>query len=130
MDVHHIDHNYLNNSLENLERICRSCHSREHRQRGLCTICGQPQKGLGYCDKHYQRFKKWGDPLAVKENQFTPVTREGEKPQEKKCKVLDCTGKYHAKGFCSKHAQQDKRGTIGKQQMTKSEAALARWANQ
>lgn len=68
-DVHHKDGNHLNNSPENLERICRSCHNREHKQRGSCMICGKPHKGLGYCDKHYQRFKKWGDPLMVKVNQ-------------------------------------------------------------
>ena len=71
-DVHHRDGNHLNNSPENLERICRSCHSREHKPKGLCVICGEPQKGLGYCEKHYQRFKKWGDPHAVKDNQFAP----------------------------------------------------------
>lgn len=63
--------NHLNNSVENLVRICRSCHNREHRQRALCTICGTPAKGLGYCEKHYQRFKKWGDPTIVKDNQHT-----------------------------------------------------------
>ena len=73
-DVHHKDLNHLNNSPDNLERICRSCHNREHRQRALCTICGKPQKGLGYCEKHYQRFKKWGDPLLVKTNQHSPPT--------------------------------------------------------
>src|SRR5579864_1017884 len=31
-DVHHEDENFLNNSPENLERICRSCHNREHRK--------------------------------------------------------------------------------------------------
>ena len=74
-DVHHRDENHLNNSPENLERICRSCHNLVHKQRGSCLICGQPQKGLGYCEKHYQRFKKHGDPLAVKVNQHSPVGR-------------------------------------------------------
>ena len=73
-DVHHKDSNHLNNSPDNLERICRSCHTREHKRRASCTICGKPQKGLGYCEKHYQRFKKWGDPLLVKTNQHSPPT--------------------------------------------------------
>lgn len=32
-DVHHKDDNWQNNSLENLERVCRSCHLRKHRVR-------------------------------------------------------------------------------------------------
>jgi len=74
-DVHHIDGNHMNNEPSNLERICRSCHNRAHRSRASCSICGLPAKGLGYCDKHYQRFKKHGDPLAVKRNQHAPVLR-------------------------------------------------------
>lgn len=75
LDVHHRDGNHQNNERENLERICRSCHNREHKKRGSCAICGKPQKGLGYCVKHYQRFKRWGDPLAVKPNQHKPVAQ-------------------------------------------------------
>ncbi len=65
-DVHHRDGNYLNNSPSNLERICRSCHSREHNLKGSCTICGARVKGLGFCDKHYQRFKRHNDPLMLR----------------------------------------------------------------
>ena len=72
-DVHHKDGDYLNNLPKNLERICRSCHSRVHKKRGSCSICGKQAKGLGFCDKHYQRFKKWGDPMLTKRNQHLPV---------------------------------------------------------
>ena len=77
-DVHHKDGNHLNNSPENLERICRSCHNQEHRPKGSCVICGKPMKGLGYCDKHYQRFKTHGDPLVVKVNQHREACRSGD----------------------------------------------------
>ena len=126
-DVHHKDGNHLNNLLENLERICRSCHVREHKQRGSCAICGLPQKGLGYCNKHYLRFKKWGDPLAIKDNQFSEVRKDGEQKHQKPCQVRGCNAKYHANGYCTKHAQQAKRGTLGKEQLNKSEAAKAGW---
>lgn len=75
-DIHHRNGNPLDNSLKNLERICRSCHVKEHQPKGFCTICGEPQKGLGYCEKHYQRFKKWGDPLLTKRNQHSPLKRQ------------------------------------------------------
>jgi hypothetical protein len=74
-DVHHRNHEWTDNDPANLERICRSCHNREHRKPPPCKVCGKPQKGLGYCDKHYQRFKKYGDPLVVKVNQFSPPKR-------------------------------------------------------
>ena len=72
MDVHHRDGDHLNNSLPNLVRICRSCHTRLHQPRRSCTICGKPAEGLGYCGKHYQRFRKYGDPLLVRVNQYSP----------------------------------------------------------
>lgn len=74
-DVHHEDGNHLNNSPENLSRICRGCHNKEHRKRDSCSVCGAPQKGLGFCEKHYQRFKKYGDPHLFKRNQHSPLVR-------------------------------------------------------
>lgn len=111
-DVDHKDGNHLNNSRDNLQRICRSCHMKKHRPKTLCVICGKPQKGLGYCDKHYQRFKKWGDPLAVKDNQFTALRSEQESNPKRVCKVNGCGLPYHAKGYCSKHAMQNSRGKL------------------
>lgn len=73
-DVHHKDGDWTNNNPDNLERLCRSCHNLEHRRRKPCVICGKPQKGLGYCDKHYQRFKKYADPMKVKVNQYSEVS--------------------------------------------------------
>ena len=111
-DVHHKDGDCRNNRKSNLERICRSCHNKIHRPRGSCVICGKPQKGLGYCDTHYQRFKKWGDPLAIKDNQFVPVRREGEANKAKGCKVKGCKRPHHALGYCGMHRQQKRRGKL------------------
>ena len=127
-DVHHMDGDHLNNLPTNLERICRSCHNLEHRRRGYCVICGKPHKGMGYCATHYQRFKKWGDPMSVKDNQFTPLRKESETNPPKACAVLMCTAKYHANGYCNKHSQQAARGTLGQPEVTRREAVIKAWA--
>ena len=75
LDVHHLDGNPLNNDLANLKVLCRSCHLRQHKKRAACTICLKPAKGRGYCEKHYQRFRKYGDPLMFKRNQYMPLVR-------------------------------------------------------
>jgi hypothetical protein len=63
------------------------------------VICGDPVSGLGFCNKHYLRFKKHGDPLKV-------LT-----PQKKQCKK--CNNKANARGLCGKHYMQEKRkGTL------------------
>lgn len=66
IDIHHKDENIQNNEPDNLMALCRSCHMKKHRKKGICKICGNPVKGHGYCEKHYQRWKKYGDPLYHK----------------------------------------------------------------
>ena len=70
VDVHHKNGDFNDNSKENLMLVCRSCHMKIHRKKGRCKICGKPLKGYGYCEKHYQRFKKYGSPFIV-HNKFT-----------------------------------------------------------
>ena len=94
-DVHHINGNPQDNRQKNLMRICRSCHNKTHRTKGSCVICGKPQKGHGYCNKHYIRFKKYGNPMAYKI------------PPRKKCK--ECGKPAHGKSLCGKHYMQAKR---------------------
>jgi hypothetical protein len=67
---------------------------------------------LGYCEKHYQRFKKWGDPLAVKDNQFVPLRSETEPNPTRACAIAGCLRPYHANGYCGMHVQQARRGTL------------------
>lgn len=96
-DVHHRSGDWHDNKPENLQRICRGCHNREHRKRKPCTICGKPQKGLGYCNAHYIRFKKFGDPLAY------------HIPPKKPCLIQGCTQMANAKGLCGRHYMRAKR---------------------
>ena len=71
--IHHKDRNPSNNSSENLVTLCASCHTKLHWREGKrskpkasCTVCGKPAKGHGFCLMHYQRWKKYGDPLLTK----------------------------------------------------------------
>ena len=57
-EVHHKDENPMNNSPDNLVRLCKSCHARQHRHRASCVVCGLPAKGHGLCTKHWQAWSK------------------------------------------------------------------------
>ena len=78
----------------------------------MCIVCGKPMKGLGYCELHYQRFKKYGNPLMMKDNQFVPVRLDTEANPTRVCLVEGCPRPYHANGYCSMHAQRARRGTL------------------
>lgn len=68
LDIHHIDGNWKNNNLDNLMCLCRSCHTKleRNKKKKVCKICGNKHKGLGYCNKHYIRYKKYGNPLYLR----------------------------------------------------------------
>lgn len=63
-----------------------------------CSIsnCSRPHKALGYCTKHYERFKRHGDP------NFTI-------PKPNGCSVDNCDRKHYAKGYCESHYGKYKR---------------------
>lgn len=71
VDIHHKDGNHQNNVSENLMLVCRSCHIKLHRKKSVCKICGKTAKGHGYCNMHYIRFKKYGDPLFCRGRNVT-----------------------------------------------------------
>lgn len=63
----------------------------------ICIVdeCEGEARALGYCKKHYQRFKKHGDPRTVLRN------RDKER---KLCGIQGCEAKYWGRGYCQKHA--------------------------
>lgn len=72
--VHHLDANTANNAPDNLMTLCATCHTRWHwthgkkpwKRQSVCKICGEPARKLDMCQKHYQRFRKYGDPCLTK----------------------------------------------------------------
>lgn len=74
LNVHHIDGNPKNNDQSNLMTLCASCHAtfhwrngkKPHKRQSVCKICGRPARKLDMCQKHYQRFRKYGDPYLTK----------------------------------------------------------------
>ena len=81
VDRHHLNEDIQDNRLENLGNLCRSCHMLKHSNAAACTVPNCPDMvsgpkstgGFGMCPKHYTRWKRHGNPLMVKRNQYSPV---------------------------------------------------------
>lgn len=98
LQIHHLDSDQTNNDPSNLMTLCVSCHTKWHWTHGkkpssqplACSVCGKRADGLGFCEKHRLRFKKYGDPYLTKIRdgsryvlvRETPSTPNGLKPQE------------------------------------------------
>lgn len=63
----------------------------------LCTVvgCGEKHVSQGYCRTHYYRFKRYGNPLEVRQIQS--------KNGDGSCRVKECSRKHYAKGYCKYH---------------------------
>lgn len=69
--------------------------------------CDGRRTSLGYCNKHYGHFKKYGDPLGSPRGPVTPKTGQ--------CKVAECENEDDSKGLCSQHYSREyKRKRNGK----------------
>lgn len=66
--VHRKDRNWNNNAPENLERICYSCHTKEHRGGKVCSFpdCSRKHEGKGFCVKHYDQFYRTGRTWEIR----------------------------------------------------------------
>jgi len=72
LDVHHIDGDRMNNREENMMTLCVSCHNglgrgqgaHKPKPRARCRVCGDPARGHGLCNKHYQRWRRRGRPVT------------------------------------------------------------------
>jgi hypothetical protein len=71
----------------------------------LCVVndCGIKHKSSGYCQKHYLRFKKYGDP-NIADIRGTPKTGYRLSPgQYLQCSSDGCTRIHYSKSYCYKH---------------------------
>jgi HNH endonuclease len=61
-----------------------------------CAVetCGGGTVARGFCNKHYLRFKKFGDPLALSRNAPGAFSR---------CSVSDCPKPPLCRGLCNRH---------------------------
>jgi hypothetical protein len=75
LGLHHKDRVRTNNSPENLQTLCPTCHTRLHweedktpwrRHPAFCTACGKPAKRLGLCETHRSRLLRHGSPYLIK----------------------------------------------------------------
>ncbi|MDP3985471.1 MAG: hypothetical protein Q8P82_01785 [bacterium] len=55
--------------------------------------CRKKSESLGFCPKHYMRWRRYGDPLVVKYDRENP----------KICKIDGCKRYILAKGYCNAH---------------------------
>lgn len=67
--VHHKDGNKGNNDISNLEVMTQSDHARKHSTKSRkCSLneCNKKHRLNGFCEMHFARFKKYGDPYTIK----------------------------------------------------------------
>src|SRR5205085_10087680 len=57
--------------------------------------CEQPVVAKGFCDKHYRRFHKYGDPVQN--------ARKDDIPAQGTCSFSDCRRPVYCRGLCSFH---------------------------
>lgn len=71
-------------------------------EKKICKIedCDHKYYGCGYCNKHYQQFRK--GTLGIARPKF-----------ERTCTVEGCERVHYARGYCTKHYQQDCAQGIG-----------------
>lgn len=63
--------------------------------------CNNQSQSLGFCPKHYARYKTHGDPNVV--------AKRGRKNYQEYCSLEHCDNPHEAKGYCDKHYRRFKK---------------------
>ena len=66
----------------------------------MCSFdeCGRPAEKRGWCNRHYKRWLRSGDPAGVR-----PLRQEV--PADRRCTLPECDAEYYGQGFCKPHWQ-------------------------
>jgi len=65
----------------------------------ICSVegCSKPACARGYCNSHWHRWRRYGDPLGGGPSR--------EEMSNRKCSVEGCDKPHNARGFCAAHYQ-------------------------
>ena len=103
LEIHHVNGNRRQNESANVRTLCHPCHMRVHFEMSgrapVCSVegCGESVQGWGFCNKHYLRAKRYGDPLYVRPKSVCHI----------------CGQSSIAKHLCTRHYQQvQKHGSV------------------
>lgn len=75
LHLHHNNQDRMNNSPDNLQTLCASCHTKWHWGHGktakrlhplMCTVCGNPAYRSGLCNTHRTRQRRYGSPYLTR----------------------------------------------------------------
>jgi hypothetical protein len=86
----------------------------------VCSVegCGACAKARGFCDKHYSRWYKWGDPLVTRHSRtsaslpknpplddelYAVWLRYTPPPKPTQCQASGCVNLHFARGLCRRH---------------------------
>ncbi len=92
-DIHHKDHNRDNDSFDNFEILCVSCHRLEHGNKPMqkCTYCGTRDKGrkAKYCKDCNHNKSKVGKYCLTCNKGFDSFICEKAKYCSKSCSCIE-----------------------------------------
>jgi hypothetical protein len=63
-------------------------------------VCESPVLASGFCRKHYDRWRKTGDPLVTRNSLKIPARKRGDP-----CSVAGCHNRVACRNWCSVHYQ-------------------------
>lgn len=93
LHAHHINRDWSDNRPENIQTLCATCHLKYHWSMGhimevgkrRCSVdgCDTISRRRGFCEKHFERMKKYGNPHQTWPTEKVPCIVCG-KPYEAK----------------------------------------------